>query len=351
MNRVAQPATLFDSSLARVSAIALLASAAIHAAAAPVHFDVDPIHGILFAVVAVAQALAGLALLVSGSRRILNASAALSAGVIAAWVVSRTMGMPGIDVAAEREAVGLADGVATGLELLVMAAALAVAFLPRSLPTSRLSLPAAAWLSIAAFGIVAVTVPAVSAAPQHSHAGVHGDGNAAHQHGDVAALDLVTHNEQHGSNAVLFGDHSHTKEPCTPTADQQAAADKLLADTRRDLQRLADVETAKAEGYMRYGDVAIVGTWHYINWEYQAEPDVLNTMKPESIVYWQATPQSKMYLIGAMYLVPHADSVGPAVGGCLTTWHVHGEPFAAAGTVTPEMLHVWLIPMPDGPFN
>ena len=339
-----------ESYLKRAAALALLAAALVHAAAVPVHFDLDPLHGILFAIAAAAQGLLGLWLLVAGSKRVLLASAALNAGVVSVWLVSRTLGVPGIDVPAAREAFGYADGAATAFELFVIAIALAVFTLP--LPTTRittrLTVPAAAWLAIVGAAIVALTVPAVSGATHHDHAHVH----AAHaDDAGLAAQDLVTHNQHSGSNAVLFGDHSHAKEPCSPTPEQQAAADKLLADTRRDLQRLADVETAKAEGYMRYGDVAISGTWHYINWEYQAEPDVLNTMKPESIIYWQATPGSKMYLIGAMYLVPHANDVGPAIGGCLTTWHVHGEPFAAPGTITPEMLHVWLIPMPDGPFS
>ncbi len=338
-----------DSSLARTSALALFGAAAIHAAAAPVHFDQDPLHGILFVAVAIVQALAGIALLVSGNRRVLVASAVVSAGVVAAWVVSRTVGIPGIEIAAEREAVGLADGVATSFELWVIATALAVVSLPRARLAAQLSLPAGAWLSIVAIGIVAVTVPAVSAAPRHDHG--QGLGQATHHQSNPAGQDLMAHNDQHDSSAVLFGDDSHAKAPCDPTPEQQAAADKLLADTRRDLKRLADVETARAEGYMRYGDVAIQGTWHYINWEYQADPDVLSTMKPESIIYWQATPESKMYLIGAMYLVPRVADVGSAVGGCLTTWHVHGEPFAAPGVVTPEMLHVWLIPMPDGPFT
>lgn len=347
MNRVPQLRMPLDSSLTRASALALVAAAAIHAAAAPVDFAQDPLHGSLFAVVAGAQALAGVALLVSGSRRVLVASAALSAGMIAAWVVSRTVGIPGIDVA-EMEAVGVADTAATGFELLVIATALAVV-LSRSRVTARLLLPATAWLSIVAFGIVAVAVPTVSAGPRHENADAHGD--AAHQHSGPAGQDLLAHNEQHGSNAILFGEHSHAEEPCAPTPEQQAAADKLLTDTKRDLQRLASVETAKAEGFMRYGDAAILGTWHYINWKYQADPDVLNTMKPESIVYWQATPESPMILIGAMYLVPGVNDVGPAVGGCLTTWHVHGEPFSAPDVVTPEMLHVWLIPLPSGPFN
>lgn len=339
-----------DLYLKRAAALALIAAALIHAAAAPVHFDLDPLHGSLFAIAAAAQGLFGLWLLVTGSKRVLLASAALNAGVVSVWLVSRTVGVPGIDVPATREAFGYADGAATAFELFVIAVALA-AFtfpFPSSRVATRLTLRATSWLAIFGAAIVMLTVPAVSAATHHDHAhvlvaGVHPAG--------PAGQDLAAHNEHQGSNAVLFGDHSNTKEPCDPTPAQQAAADKLLADTRRDLRRLADVETAKAEGYMRYGDVAIFGTWHYINWEYQAEPDVLNTMKPESIIYWRATPESPMYLIGAMYLVPRADDVGPAVGGCLTTWHVHGEPFAAAGTVTPEMLHVWLIPLPGGPFN
>lgn len=57
-----------------------------------------------------------------------------------------------------------------------------------------------------------------------------------------------------------------------------------------------------------------------------------------------------MFAIGAMYIVPEASDVGPQIGGCLTQWHDHGPPFAPDGETTPQMLHVWTIPMPDGPF-
>ena len=158
------------------------------------------------------------------------------------------------------------------------------------------------------------------------------------------------HSDGHSqSTAFVFGEH-HASAPCNPTPVQRAAADRLLARTKAGLARLANIDVARAEGYMRYGDVAIQGTWHYINWKYQADRDVLNADKPESIVYWQASPTSPLLLIGAMYVVPTAKDLGPTVGGCLTRWHQHGEPFAPKGQLTDEMLHVWTIPMPDGPF-
>ncbi len=151
------------------------------------------------------------------------------------------------------------------------------------------------------------------------------------------------------STAVVFGE-PHAEKPCHPTVQQRAAAGSLVADTKHGLARLADIKRAEAEGYMRFGDVPILGTWHYINWAYQADGDVLDPTRPESIIYWKASTHSDPVLIGAMYVMPHANDVGPQIGGCLTVWHVHGPPFAPAGQVTNEMLHVWLIPMPDGPF-
>lgn len=145
--------------------------------------------------------------------------------------------------------------------------------------------------------------------------------------------------------------HHHMKQPCpSPTAAQRRAADKLVRDTKAGTARLADVKKAKAEGYMRFGDGDIAGTWHYINWKFQADSRVLDPKHPESIIYWQATPDSPLYLIGSMYIMPKAGVKGPQVAGCMTQWHSHGAPFAPEGVDTPEMLHTWLVPLPGGPF-
>jgi hypothetical protein len=342
----------------------MLAAGAIHLAATPVHLDHDLAYGVGFAVMGAVQLGAGVGLLARGGRRLLIGIGLFDYGVVALWAISRTIGVAGFSEPARPEPIGLADGVATALEVLVVAAVVALVARPTlgARPVPRLA--ARTGLGLLAAGVVAFAAPAVAVAPNH----VHDDhthalavgGHAGHQHSTAgnALVAAQPHNHDgaasvtvhdHGAGAVLFGEHPSA--PCAPTPDQQAAANKLVDDTRTGMARLRDVRVAESEGYMRFGDVAIAGTWHYINWKYQADPHVLDPQHPESIVYWQATPQSPLILIGAMYIMPKVGDAGPQVGGCLTTWHVHGEPFAPPGRLTSQMLHVWLVPMPDGPFS
>lgn len=98
----------------------------------------------------------------------------------------------------------------------------------------------------------------------------------------------------------------------------------------------------------------------------------LDPLRPESLMYdWDAPEPT---LQGAMFIMEDVASMGPMIGGCLTTWRMHdnlcytGDPLVD-GTivgfsdkfggcpsqtmlrVTPEMLHVWIIPRPGGPFE
>jgi hypothetical protein len=83
-------------------------------------------------------------------------------------------------------------------------------------------------------------------------------------------------------------------------------------------------------------------------------------------------------LIGAMYMMPRRGEPGPQIGGPLTVWHQHSNlcfdnvtgmavafvhsgffdgsdksgscPRGSTNKTTPQMLHVWLIDNPGGPF-
>ncbi|MDZ7731740.1 MAG: hypothetical protein U5R31_00305 [Acidimicrobiia bacterium] len=97
--------------------------------------------------------------------------------------------------------------------------------------------------------------------------------------------------------------------------------------------------------------------------------EIVNPDKPESLMY-----ASDGTLEGAMFLMEDVASHGPLVGGCLTTWHIHDNLCYTSspipdGTVnglsdltgcggdsmvrvTPEMLHVWVLPeRQDNPFE
>ena len=103
------------------------------AAAATIHFAVIPPHweeyapfAVLFALSGAFQLLWAAAVLVGPGRAIMLAGAVVNLGVAAAWVVSRTAGMPIGPEAWTPEAVGFADVAATLFELAVTAGAVAL---------------------------------------------------------------------------------------------------------------------------------------------------------------------------------------------------------------------------------
>ncbi len=327
----------------------LLGAAAIHGVFIAPHLQEHVSHGIFFTVVTVAQVLLAVAVVRRRGGRALGVAALASVGVIGVWVASRTVGIGGVV-----EPVGLADAVSSALEAVVALGFVACA-LP-SLAHRRVApAPAGAALGATAVVMLGLVVPSVVVGPsQHHHLHDHQATTARASSHDMASHNKTGHVAGSavpvGSSAAPMA-HNHAKVPCpNPTLAQQQAADRLIQDTKQGTARLANVETAKAEGYMRFGDADIAGTWHYINWKYQADSAVLDPAHPESIIYWQASPTSPLFLIGVMYITPRAGMAGPQVAGCLTQWHSHGAPFAPEGVSTPEMLHVWFVPLPGGPF-
>ena len=105
---------------------ALLAAAAIHAAVVPEHVNEWPLAGMFFIVLAVAEVAVADRLSKPRTRAGLIAAALFSAGPLLVWVVSRTAGLPFGPDPGTAEAVGLADVVASALELGTLVAALAL---------------------------------------------------------------------------------------------------------------------------------------------------------------------------------------------------------------------------------
>ena len=176
----------------------------------------------------------------------------------------------------------------------------------------------------------------------------------------------------HGADAV--GDtaatgtaHVHETGECRPTAAQQAAADKLIADTRAGTARFASLAGATAAGYRPVTPPALAVV-HYVNLAYVDDGRELDPSHPESLVYVNTTHGP--VLAGAMYLANQGDADPPQVGGCLTQWHTHTDLCFSIATqqvvdftgpdgtcsagqvhyVPPPMMHVWLVDVPGGPF-
>ena len=165
------------------AALAMLGAAVIHFAFAPDHLSEQTSHGVFFLVVGWSQLVGAAALAFSWrpARAWLLGSAALNLGVAALWLLTRTAGLPG----EEPEAVAFPDALASGLEVIAAAGALAVAF--GWLVDRPVRVPAPAITGVSAVAMMAVVtasvVPALGGG--HSHGDDHGDGG--HGAGEMAA--------------------------------------------------------------------------------------------------------------------------------------------------------------------
>jgi hypothetical protein len=152
-----------------------------------------------------------------------------------------------------------------------------------------------------------------------------------------------------------------------PTGAQTEAAMQLVQTTSSAVAKYKDLSAATAAGYVPITDPRYPVV-HYLNYSYMRGTDVLDPNHVQSLVY-AFTPYGPV-LVAAMYLMPTVGDQGPMPGGCLTQWHAHtnlcmGGPtgtisgFQSDGACppgenaleTPEMLHVWQVPVPGGPLT
>jgi hypothetical protein len=150
-----------------------------------------------------------------------------------------------------------------------------------------------------------------------------------------------------------------------PTGAQMEAAIQLVQATSSDVAKYKDLNVAKAAGYFPITDPRYPVV-HYINLSYLRPQDVLDPNHVQSLVY-AFTPYGPV-LVAAMYLMPRQGEDGPMPGGCLTEWHAHTNLCTNTGVIsgfsndgvcpsgespepTPEMMHVWQVPVPGGPLT
>ncbi len=168
---------------------------------------------------------------------------------------------------------------------------------------------------------------------------------------------------EHGGHGGHGGDRA-TQEP---TPEERAAADALVMETKAAASRFANVRAAEAEGFVQVTPFSFYGVRaaHFGNPAYVTDGRLLDPERPENLVYLKQD-EGRLELLGVMYLAPIGQ--GPAVGGPLTEWHIHDDlcasaeppavvPILPTGTcptgTTPigyEMLHLWTVEHPDGPF-
>jgi hypothetical protein len=158
------------------------------------------------------------------------------------------------------------------------------------------------------------------------------------------------------------------------TPAEQARAEQLVRDTIRDLARYADVTAAYNDGYRSINDAA-TGDEHYIKWAYINDGHILDSTRPESLVYeWR---NNRKTLVAAMYMLPLGSRFTdvPDIGGPMTQWHIHNNlclsdnpndplqkvvsgltdqngkcPAGTTKAAPVPMIHVWIVANECGPF-
>jgi hypothetical protein len=346
---IAQPFQIAAASLSAAAGI-------IHLVMAPSHMGESAIEGTGFLVAGWLQlAFAAAFLLMRLSRPILLSAIAVNAGIVAAWAISRTTGLPFGSHEWHAENITFIDAASVAFEASVIA--LAAILLIR--PTVQLSASASQVLGAAVPIIVlAITTAALASPSARDHAsGAHG----MHGHADDKGLSLLTN----GHHAAM--------DPQPLDADTQTTLDGQLAISKQVAERYPTVADAEAAGYRRAGPYGPGLGAHYISYGGSAfnADGVMNEddlSHPLAIIYDGTAPDSKV--AGFMYYSMSATEP-QGFAGPNDIWHYHERicikygpsgveaPFgadfdatdaqcaAAGGSILPItqwMVHVWSVP-------
>jgi hypothetical protein len=303
------------SALSVTLACSSIAAAAIHFAVVGDHLDVGPLHGSFFIVVAWAQVLWAIAVLVAPRPAVLLAGVAGNAAIVAVWVLSRTVGVPVPPDPWTPEAVSVADLVATGLELVVVAGALVALRRPRSVAASTLI--TAPVTVVIALGCSLVATAAIANIGEHGHAhGVGAAEGAGHDHGAVGA------EGEAGAEGQAHGHGGHV------TMTSPGEIDPAQIDlVRRGMQRYQDVDVAFADGWeTEHEDWPEVGS-HFFrggDWAgpFPAEPGI-DLLDPEFLMYSKLLSDDEWQLIAVAYVADQAVYPDPPAELSGAEWHEH----------------------------
>jgi hypothetical protein len=162
------------------------------------------------------------------------------------------------------------------------------------------------------------------------------------QNGEVGSGYAMVYRGPSDSSTGTVGHHSN--DPCNPTPDQQAAADRLYRATWPAVRQYDNsFGKAIADGFT-YLFPLTDRIIHMVNPKRIQDPTILDPATIESFLY--VMTDDGLTAIGGMYVMPKFGMPGPQIGGCLTRWHEHAGAagrLTTAGTQdrTPEMLHVW----------
>jgi len=205
------------------------------------------------------------------------------------------------------------------------------------------------WVS--SFLAHAATDTDVASNPEGAVEAVGHTGDHAHEHDHVARAQAGV------IMRPIAGHH--------PSATQQEAAAQLADATSKAMARYANLDAALAAGYKlpKPGTGTDV---HLENKAFTRDGRVLDPQRPEMLVY--AIVDGRATLLGVVFVMERAGAPGPDPGGPVTRWHAHNicltalppgfgivTPFGtcpalSVNITSPEMMHVWIVENPGGPF-
>ena len=150
-----------------------------------------------------------------------------------------------------------------------------------------------------------------------------------------------------------------------PTVEQQQQAQALADATKAAMQRYANLDAALRDGFT-LPKPGVGPDVHLDNKANREDGRSLDPDHPETLVY--AILDNKATLLGVVYVMDRAGVPAPQPGGPITRWHAHNicltllppgfgivSPFGSCPALsvsltTPEMMHVWVVDSPAGPF-
>jgi hypothetical protein len=342
-------------------------AAAIHFAVIFGHFTQYAPYGVFFLVISWAQLIWAAVVLWRPSRLWLWLGLAGSTLVLAVYVASRTTGLPIGPDPGHPEPFGGLDVVSAILEFALINGCAALLVRPSLVdrPVRRGTFAAVAGLAAVPALVVAVTVAVMTP----GWAGPEGPAGMASGSGSPGPRSPAPPGMPGMGSASGLPDMKSYGSTAPPTAAQVIAAGQLIKETDASLARYRNVQAAFAAGYTYV--LRANGEEHLLYDGLNPSYAGLDPQHPSSLVYAVNVPHHAPILLGAMY-IERGNTSGPQVGGSLTRWHAHlvvcggGRPAIAGFGVhlrgycnpatwndryTAQMLHVWVVPYPGGPFS
>jgi hypothetical protein len=310
---------------------------ALAAAAGVIHLVMIPAHaadwlpeGIAFAVAGWWQIGLAVVLLLRPGRKAVQIGAVSTVALIAAWVVSRTTGLPVGPGSGVAEPVGFVDLATIGFEAaFVLAAAVGLARPDLGRGRPAVARRAAAVVPVAAV-LIATAAIASPSATDHSHGHSAGGGEAAagdmsamdHGHGDPAA----PADDDKGLSLLANGhQHSHGEVPIDAATQKELS--RQLALTHQLVDRYPTVAAATADGYRRAGPFSPALGTHYIKGAGAGAigdgPITDEQILHPVLIYNGRAPDAP--LIGFMYMAYGVQGEPQGFAGPNDHWHSHSK--------------------------